>query len=335
MTAVLRPPFAASVLLAVTLSFFPPGGAPVARAGPGDGPTPWMHRDGLLDVTFVGNEAWIVGYPGVILHSADGGATWQSQGGALDEALYAIDFIDAKRGWIVGRQGLVLQTVDGGTSWSPLESGTTEPLLAVDFVDDKHGWAVGNFRLILHTADGGKSWTRQHAKLDHSFEVPDPVLNGVFFLDPQEGWLVGEAGSVAHTTDGGATWTRQETGTTRALQGIVFFDRQRGVAVGSAGTVLRTADGGASWKADPPAEGVDEFLLDVFHGPQGTWTCGRGGVIADIGAGAPSLRATGVYVWIAAIAFGDGGAGLAVGRAGLILRTADGGQSWTVLPTRR
>ncbi|MBM4388804.1 MAG: hypothetical protein FJ088_13770, partial [Deltaproteobacteria bacterium] len=59
-------------------------------------------RDKFFDVEAVGNDVWIVGFPGIILFSGDSGSSFESQSGGLNEALFAVDFIDGKNGWISG-----------------------------------------------------------------------------------------------------------------------------------------------------------------------------------------------------------------------------------------
>jgi photosystem II stability/assembly factor-like uncharacterized protein len=305
------------------------------------GRTAWTHRDKLYDVAIVGAEAWIVGHPGVILHSADGGRTWAAQSAGTDEPLFAVDFVDAKTGWVVGRQGLLLRTTDGGATWLRSETGTPEPLLGLDFADARHGTAVGNFATILRTADGGQTWTRQ--VLDAGDPEADTVLNAVAFVSPDEGWVVGEFGTIAHTTNGGAEWQLQDSGVDRALFGVAFRDAQRGVAVGSAGAVVRTADGGASWEmvlgqeaADGQATAKLPNLLTVWYTPDRLWACGLYGMcVKETEQGLVPLRPAS-YLWLAGLAFGgDGVLGIAVGRAGTIMTTTDGGVSWAVLPTVR
>lgn len=318
---------AAFAVLLASLSLV--ASTPALAADEAPGKTPWMHRDSLYDVTFHGSHVWIVGYPGVILHSPDKGATWAPQDSGGEEGLFSVDFVDEKHGWVVGRRGHVLHTSDGGATWLPQESGTIEPLLAVDFVDTNHGWAVGNFALILHTSDGGATWVRQSLGPDE-----DAVLNGVSFVSETEGWLAGEFGTVAHTTDGGKTWERQETGVERALFGLEFRNAKDGIAVGSAGTIVVTRDGGESWEQREFE--LRDTLLDVHFGETYAWACGRGGyLVKRRDDGSFEAVHVGIYVWLSSIAFSPDGTGIAVGRAGTILRTTDGGNTWNVLSIQR
>ena len=61
----------------------------------------------LSDVAFVdGQNGWVVGDAGTILHTADGGATWAEQASGTSEALAAVAFVDDTTGWIAGSHGV-------------------------------------------------------------------------------------------------------------------------------------------------------------------------------------------------------------------------------------
>ena len=104
---------------------------------------------------------------GVLLHSADGGATWETQwgGGAADLRLNDVDMLDGQTGWAVGdataaRHALVLHTTDGGATWTEQDPGdVTYDLAAVHVLDAQTAWVVGDGEQILRTTDGGATWT--------------------------------------------------------------------------------------------------------------------------------------------------------------------------------
>ncbi len=74
-------------------------------------------------------------------------------------------------------------------------------------------------------------------------------LTDVFFYSENRGWIVGPSGLFAQTTDGGQTWTRVETlpNQTTSLYSIYFWSKMEGF-VGSYGDkIYKTEDGGATW----------------------------------------------------------------------------------------
>ena len=114
---------------------------------------------GFSDVFFVdAQHGWIVGSNSTILHTTDGGMTWNrqpSQPLPFDIMLKKIRFINPQTGWVVGDDGTVLKTTDGGQTWMKKNTGTRTALLAVSFVDAQHGWASGDGGLIISTKNGG------------------------------------------------------------------------------------------------------------------------------------------------------------------------------------
>ncbi|MBI3408915.1 MAG: hypothetical protein HY040_11225 [Planctomycetes bacterium] len=75
-------------------------------------------------IASVGNKAWIAGRPGtVLLHTKDGGDTWQLLKTGQPLPLHGVFFLDDKTGWAVGEMGLVLATTDGGQSWNSQRQG--------------------------------------------------------------------------------------------------------------------------------------------------------------------------------------------------------------------
>ena len=215
----------------------------------------FVTAENLFGVESYGNDnAWIVGFEATILHTGDGGKTWEVQQSPVKEDLYEVSFIDDKRGWIVGKRGTILHTTDGGKKWIRQDGHTDKRLFAVHFVDQNKGWIVGTWSTILHTDDAGKTWVNQGSGEDRYF-------NDVFFTDSQRGWIVGEYGYIYHTENGGNTWIRQEckeiipeepaedfASPVPNLYAVNFTSPDNGYIAGMDGIVLKTVDGGKIWK---------------------------------------------------------------------------------------
>jgi len=62
---------------------------------------------------------------GTILHTTDGGDTWERQGTAAEipnVALGGVSAVDSNTAWIVGGNvsgGVIFYTTDGGNTWIP------------------------------------------------------------------------------------------------------------------------------------------------------------------------------------------------------------------------
>ncbi len=211
-------------------------------------------RQDLLSVAFPSEkEGWASGRWGTIVHTSDGGMSWEKQASGTDYTLASVSFVDSKMGWIVGDNGTILHTRDGGKTWVKQQSPVQFYLMGVHFATTERGWAVGERTTILYTADGGKSWKVQ-------FKDEDYILKSISFCDDRNGWAVGEYGLIYHTEDGGQTWKKQaggfgiseETGELEAgniLFKVTAVNPKTAWAVGIDGFITRTVDGGATWQA--------------------------------------------------------------------------------------
>jgi photosystem II stability/assembly factor-like uncharacterized protein len=228
------------------------------------------------------------------MHTADGGASWQTQysGAAYHGAFFDIDFADDTHGWAAGLTAdwpvghpMVARTTNGGASWSfvPLPGATGSPR-AISFVDALHGWAITSLTSawpsqIYVTVDGGLTWTLQYST--------SAVLSDITFVDALHGWATGGGNGLAvlSTTDGGASWNTQQVpiAYVQAGQHVTFIDRLHGwVACGP--LIQATADGGQTWWTERPGSMVQSVAFtDPDHGwaatLTGDWTYGQGGIL--------------------------------------------------------
>jgi Photosynthesis system II assembly factor YCF48 len=131
-------------------------------------------------------------------------------------------------------------------------------------------------------------------------------LTGIEFVSASQGWVVGQHDILA-TTDGGATWTVQDQGRLN-LTAVDFVDDADGWAAGTS-SLLRTTDGGQTWMALPdPCPGIRSVH---FATPQAGFAIAGG--VNLLGAQAGRVPTT------------------APQRAGMLLATTDGGQTWSRL----
>jgi photosystem II stability/assembly factor-like uncharacterized protein len=298
-------------------------------------------RDRLFDATFAGDsDAWVVGYPGVILHSPDAGKTWKRACDFSDQALFAVDFVGTQVGWAVGRAGRMFSTEDGGANWKDRGNIGEEPFFDVDFVDEDFGVAVGNFGAVARTVDGGATWINEVLA-----PMSNAQINSVFFFDHDHGFVAGEypawelaldedvlvdtLSNLFETKDGGKTWQVVDAATHFALNDVKFADAQRGWAVGAKGTLIRTTDGGATWAKIPT--GVTVNLFNVAISPGATWAVGSAGTLIKIVGDKVEVVDLKAFSWLSSVAFSPTGNGVIVGGRGLLYSTTDGGASWSKL----
>ena len=232
-----------------------------------------LHLD-LLSATFATDkDGWACGRWGTILHTTDGGKTWNNQTSGTDYTLTGIHFVDPKHGWAVGDQGTIIHTKDGGATWVKQKSPVPYFLMAVQFVNSKKGWIVTERTTILATEDGGATWQVQ-------FKDQDFILRGLSFCDEQNGWAVGEYGFTYHTDNGGKTWQNQAgeyelSVETMEMKGgnflfdVIALSPKTAWVAGIDGYVARTEDGGKTWV--PVTAGIPKrHLFGVASDKQGT-----------------------------------------------------------------
>lgn len=179
--------------------------------------------------------------------------------------------------------------------------------------------AAGERGTVLYSDDQGSTWTQAHVPVQVS-------LTALRFVDARTGWAVGHLGVILRSDDAGATWALQldgvraaalsleaarasgdaaavqraqrlvEEGPDKAFFDVDFADRDHGLAVGAYNQVFATADGGAHWQ--PVGAAVPN--------PKGLHLYG--------------VRFAGRQVFLA-------------GEQGLLLRSDDGGASFSALTT--
>ena len=238
---------------------------------------------------------------GVLIHSADGGATWTPQRVDPMTMLTGLFFSDAQHGWAVGENGVIQATSDGST-WLPQASPVLQNLTGVYFLDNSNGWAVGFGGTVLHTSNGGVTWAAQNAGTSN-------LLNAVMFADPSHGWAVGSGAttgtncqgqvgltvgcaSLFATTNGGQTWFLVNTGTIDInYHALSFINATTGWVSGAGGMMLNTTDG-TTWTEQPTADSSLHglFFLDALNG----WSVGWGSIVHTSNGG---VAVNGVPGW--------------------------------------
>jgi len=196
----------------------------------------------LYGVEVVGNNYWVCGANGKILHS-NNGTSWVLQESGVDVTLTSISFVNDKKGFCVGYGGTVLKTEDGGNRWVKAPVDTKYFLTGVYFINEKRGFIIGEFGTLLVSDDGGEHWKSLLGK-----EL-DAIMQGIDFYDGKYGWLVGEFGLVYHSEDAGHTWKKVNVGAEEyTLFSVKAIDKNRVVITSMDGLLFVTENGGRTWK---------------------------------------------------------------------------------------
>ena len=116
------------------------------------------------------NKCWAVGHDATILHSFDGGKSWeiQYQDADFDAPFLSIHMYDDYEGVAIGAFALSLRTSNGGKSWDYLfiDDDEFQPHLNYTYGDNQgwrksaqdEGYAVGELGKYYVTDDRGLNW---------------------------------------------------------------------------------------------------------------------------------------------------------------------------------
>jgi photosystem II stability/assembly factor-like uncharacterized protein len=295
-------------------------------------------------IQYLDNTTLFAGSFPQVFRSDDTGASWVSLGAPLYARFEDLRMIDRDRGWsvlfFIGDQpqigcqqastaapchSAIAVTSDGGRSWtvrltSPLNPGGGASIDHLQAVDAAHAWALVTTtcdqsgvcdKELRATADGGSTWKTLRSGRLRQLRV----------ASLGRAWLGEDAGNgsvVYSTADGGTTW-RQQLATQQPLIALDAASERDAWALTEDGgyctasscqryELLVTADGGGSWSSlANPKE-------NVVSGPACTFGHLAGPIFAS-----PRIGWLGVN---------RGAGGAAVGPGGM-MRTEDGGRTWT------
>ncbi|MBI4139279.1 Ig-like domain-containing protein [Candidatus Uhrbacteria bacterium] len=254
-----------------------------------------------IDFTSKGNAgAALSSETGKFLQTLDGGKTWTLNDTGLGKTLYGLDIPVKGEGlMMVGEEKKSVYTTGDWTKFTlgPSEKEkitSTIQLWDVSMVSDMEGWAVGTDGTILRTKDGGTSWSSE-------ISGTALALNAVHMVDADHGWAVGWNGTILRYENG--VWKNLKSPTTQHLLDVHFFDTHRGVAVGANRTILYTSNDGDSWQDIANASVLDPLGI----------------------ASALTLRTVRMI---------DAETFMIGGDFGVIFETANGGKTWTLMPSK-
>ncbi len=218
-------------------------------------------RETLNRVCFADSlTGWAVGENGVILHTANGGETWQIQNSAITGNIADVFFLNDRFGWAIAWNittpplgSILLKTVDGGDHWRADNFKETNVFMrSVSYFDSLNGWMSGSDGTIVYTTDGGVQWT--HAQLDTTQFTQFPVID-LTFADRKNGFAGGGffdlAGVIWQTADSGRNWSAKGVGP-EPIQRLLVLDSLNVIGVGGdfefGASVVRTSNGGQTWE---------------------------------------------------------------------------------------
>lgn len=192
----------------------------------------------LVALTFPSeHKGWAVGHGGVVLHSSDGGMTWQKQLDGLQASRLAIDYYSRNQAQISNSKELL-------TKERNLVAGNeTQPFLGLFFSDERRGYIVGTFNRIFATNDGGKHWVPQMHLTDNPQEWHFYNISGT----QGQLYITGEQGHVWRHVPKSGRFVSANTPYNGTLFGVMLTDDGQLYAYGMRGSLFRSSNQGQSW----------------------------------------------------------------------------------------
>jgi photosystem II stability/assembly factor-like uncharacterized protein len=231
-------------------------------------------------VSFSGKEGWIVGEPGLVLHTNDEGASWSRipvseklPGGPI--SILALGKNSAEMATNVGA---IYKTTDGGQNWKAQVEQAVGVLRNIKRSPDGKYVGVSAKGNFYSTWEPG-----QTAWMPHNRNSSRRVEN-MGFTDNGQLWMLARGGQVLfNDPEKPEEWLEAqypEVSTSWGLLDMGYRTPEEIWLGGGSGNLLRSADGGKTWEKDRDVEGVPANLYKiVFFSPEQGFIIGDRGIL--------------------------------------------------------
>ncbi|HZZ78880.1 MAG TPA: YCF48-related protein [Gemmataceae bacterium] len=290
-----------------------------------------------------------MGATGVVLFTRDGGIEWKAQLPNTLPGLNQVRFADPRTGFLLGDgsdafPSGVFKTTDAGKSWEPVPGPRTTSWLAADFyTDGRNGVFAGGWSRFGVMRDDKAMTTAQQTMALKLGEQITNLQKKLITTPKQQAPAVQKQIADLHgelakllpasrvTIAEHADWLAGRDITSLQILG------KKSLAVGHGGLLLTSVSTGKAWNFAETKLPTEVLATLDFNAMCSTkdqvWIVGRpGSVLLHSGDGGATwnLRKTGHTLPLHGIFFFDEKVGFAVGEAGAILASRDGGKTWSV-----
>lgn len=184
----------------------------------------------------------VAGNDGVLLASADQGASWQRRQIARDANIIDLDACADGSFIALDFAGSLWHSADDGQRWTVVELPSEEQMMTASCAPDGGWWVAGSYSTLLSSSDQGQSW-------DSNSLDEDAMLTTLQFLDAERAVATGEFGLVFTSEDGGASWNPAGALPDEFYPHAAYFrSLDEGWVGGLNGFIYHTADGGENWQ---------------------------------------------------------------------------------------
>jgi gliding motility-associated-like protein len=229
---------------------------------------------GQVDIDFADcNNGAVVGNPGLLYTTSDGGKTWVDKTvTSLAASLVSIPgivYTNTNQMHLVASDGKVYLSTDQGSTinllLNPIIAGQGYDIATFGTGPTTRIWATGHRfgpplekSIVYRSLNNGATW--DSAKTFFPQGAAAANLQNIKFVDANTGYLCGTKGKVFKTTDGGATWldisppnAALSTGSQNALGvfgNTIYFWTLAFSANPNIRFLHKSTDGGATWSAN-------------------------------------------------------------------------------------
>jgi photosystem II stability/assembly factor-like uncharacterized protein len=238
-----------------------------------------------------------------------------------------VQFLNDSVGFVSGSTGAILKTIDYGQNWTNTNNTGHPYNFCLHFPSDSVGYALGQNE-FFKTTDQGANW----------FVLPNVSSHdkrNLFFLNDSTGFFLSAYGVIHKTQDGGNNWSNNTTncGGTIVEEDVYFPNPSVGYFGGWYGTCAsRTNDGGSSWQT--LTNNLLYIIKSIYFPTPSTgfmtgWNSAQtSGIEKTIDSGNTWVLLNSIVGSITSIYCIDTNVCYAVGPAGTIVKTTDGGSNW-------
>ncbi|MFA6402557.1 MAG: YCF48-related protein [Salinivirgaceae bacterium] len=208
-----------------------------------DGGVSWIFQNSNISYSIYaiaadaqGMNAIGVGENATILRNANGSHSWEilSQSPPVDVILGKAEFITDDKVIAIGTKGFMAFTENGGATISTQRFKPDIDLIDIQFINSNVAYLLTSEGCIYKTINGGTKWD--------SLPFQDSYISNIYFYNDQFGFVFGR--NSFKTTNGGLTWNKQEI----KPSDIKFISDSVGYFLDAFDSDLfRTDDKGESW----------------------------------------------------------------------------------------
>jgi len=285
-----------------------------------------------VSVSFTsGDVGYALTSDGTVVYTATAGANWMSWSSSSGGNAIGLAASNAAPNWsptatdvvVVGNGGKISKLVNGSSSWSDITYAVKSPLLnGVNVVNSSTAYATGKGGILLRTLDGGITWNTIASGTKNDLNDVGVTGNNAI--------LVGDNGLILYSSTinlAVPTWTVTPAAGALGNHQRVLFYGTSGYITSSDGKILKSSNNGAIWASY--YNGTNPLFGICLATSSNGFFVGNDGTIIKMTSGTPELLGTVVRPSRILDSHQVGNIAYAVGIDRTVLRSDNGGRSWT------